>query len=129
MRRLTWVWLGAVAALGASFVLTRDDADHGPVICPVRLVTGLPCPGCGLVRAFVACAHGDLGHAFALNLFAPVLFIALAVFVGWYGAELAARRSFGFVASVRRTRDLWYGVAAAWIGWGFVRFVEAALRA
>jgi hypothetical protein len=30
-----------------------------PSICPFYEMTGLPCPGCGLTRAFVCLGHGD----------------------------------------------------------------------
>lgn len=31
-----------------------------PFTCPFLATTGLPCPGCGLTRAMVHLAHGDL---------------------------------------------------------------------
>jgi len=36
-----------------------------PGLCIFRNTTGLPCPGCGLTRAFVSAAHGNL----ALSLY------------------------------------------------------------
>ncbi|RPI70304.1 MAG: DUF2752 domain-containing protein [Desulfobacteraceae bacterium] len=36
-----------------------------PGLCIFRNTTGLPCPGCGLTRAFVSAAHGN----FALSLY------------------------------------------------------------
>lgn len=126
MRPLTWVWLAAAGALGASFVISREASEHGPVLCPVRLITGLPCPGCGLVRAFVACAHGALDEAFAFNLFGPLAFVVVALFVVWYGAELALRRPLGFEVVVSRTRVVWLALAAIWIAWGLVRLVRHA---
>ncbi len=42
--------------------------------CPYRLVTGKPCPGCGMTRGFIAIAHGDIGKAFTLNPLSPFLF-------------------------------------------------------
>ena len=38
------------------------------IVCPFRLVTGLPCPGCGITRATVLCLHGCFREAVALNL-------------------------------------------------------------
>jgi len=123
--RTTWLWAASLGALTTSFALSPALASHGPIVCPLRLVTGLPCPGCGLVRAFVATAHGDLHDAFALNAFGPIAWAALAIFVAWYGAELVARRSLGFQRSLAKARSGLILLAAAWIGWGVVRLVSA----
>lgn len=38
-----------------------------PTLCPFKLITGCPCPGCGMTRALVLCAHGDWRQAFAFH--------------------------------------------------------------
>jgi Protein of unknown function (DUF2752) len=77
----------ALGCLGAAFVVPAATVEDGPVVCPFRLATGLPCPGCGLARSWTALAQGDPGEAFARHPFGPLLF-ALAV-----GALVAVARS------------------------------------
>lgn len=48
----------------------------GVVLCPFRALTGLPCPGCGMTRAFCSLGHGDLTGAFGYNALAPFVFAA-----------------------------------------------------
>jgi hypothetical protein len=52
--------------------------------CPLRTLTGVPCPLCGSTRGVMAAVHGDIGNAIALNpaSIALLAFAALAV-VGW----------------------------------------------
>lgn len=81
-RRRAWlVWLG-LSAIFATSALWRPP-DDGIILCPFRALTGYPCPGCGMTRAFSAIAHGELWRAVRYNPLSPLLFLALiAVWVG-----------------------------------------------
>lgn len=51
--------------------------------CPIRLVTGLPCPGCGITRAAVLFVTGHWQQAWQMN---PVIFPIVLV-VLYYGVN------------------------------------------
>ena len=68
--------LHAAAALGLGVLVLLYA--RGIVVCPVWLVFGVPCPTCGVTRALLALAQGDLTgyvrcHPLALFLAAAVL--------------------------------------------------------
>ena len=67
------------AALGAACVFSPSGVESGPPLCPFAVMTGLPCPGCGLTRSWVAFMHGDVGSAFTFNAFGPVFLVLTAV--------------------------------------------------
>ena len=52
--------------------------------CPLRSITGVPCPLCGSTRGVVAAVHGHVGHALELNP-ASLLVLGLAALlaIGW----------------------------------------------
>ena len=50
-----------------------------PPACPSEAIFGLKCPGCGMIRSFVAMAHFDLAGAFAWNWGGPLLFLLALV--------------------------------------------------
>ena len=50
--------------------------------CPVYLLTGYKCPGCGSQRAFYHLLHGDIATAFKYNPL--MLMIVLYLFFGLY---------------------------------------------
>ena len=48
--------------------------------CPFLSLTGIPCPGCGLTRAWLAVLRLDFAEAFRLNFMFPAVPV-LALFV------------------------------------------------
>ena len=67
----------AGAALLAPTLL-RPGA-HGPVLCPMRRITGVWCPTCGMTRAVGWLAHGDLHQSLRYHPLAPLLLLEGAV--------------------------------------------------
>ncbi|MDX1933857.1 MAG: DUF2752 domain-containing protein [Capsulimonadales bacterium] len=52
-----------------------------PSLCLFRGLTGLPCPGCGMTRSLVCCAHGRFGDALAFHSLGPPVFFVLTAVV------------------------------------------------
>lgn len=71
--------IAAGAMLGIAAVW-RILPVHPPFVCPLRTVTGIPCPGCGMTRAVVAGVHGDILGSLRYNP-AGLLVIALAILI------------------------------------------------
>ena len=73
---------GAAAMLGVALVWPRLPV-HPPLACPLRTITGIPCPLCGMTRAVVALVHGHVLESLRFNPAGVVIaFIALAVIAG-----------------------------------------------
>ncbi|MDI6784232.1 MAG: DUF2752 domain-containing protein [bacterium] len=49
-------------------------------ICYFQMVTGLPCPGCGLTRGICAISHGHLMQAIYFNPISPFAYLTLLYF-------------------------------------------------
>ena len=69
--------LARVAVTGA-LLAPPGMIEHGPVLCPFRRATGVPCPSCGLTRSWTAVAHGRLRDGFRMHPFGPPAFVAAA---------------------------------------------------
>ena len=68
--------LAAGLVLAISFALPDNRKVPGPSLCAFRSITGLPCPGCGLTRAFVSLSRGNVARAWDLNPFSLPLYAA-----------------------------------------------------
>ncbi|OIP41063.1 MAG: hypothetical protein AUK47_07060 [Deltaproteobacteria bacterium CG2_30_63_29] len=75
----------------ASFIFESTPVN-GIILCPFRAITGIECAGCGMTRAWVALAKGEVSLAVAFNPFGPLL-LSLAVLKAFFlGVELKTRR-------------------------------------
>lgn len=77
-----------VGALAACVLVTVHDPNvkgsYG--FCPFKVVTGLDCPGCGLMRGTHALFTGQIARALDHNIFLPAVFVLAIVAYGrWVG--------------------------------------------
>lgn len=67
--------LGVVLYFACSLLFFKE-------VCPMLIVTGLPCPACGLTRAGLLLLQGDFAGAFSMHPFIYV-WIAFALYFGY----------------------------------------------
>jgi len=114
-----------VGALAIAFVASPATIEDGPVICPFRLATGLPCPGCGLTRAWVYLAHGQWSDAWSANPFGLVTMALAVVYVVAVGWAWALGRAFPDIGRIVRSKAF-IGLGAVWVLFGVVRLIVEA---
>ena len=102
--------LGALAIVAA--VLPRRSIEHLPVVCPFRLVTGYPCPTCGMTRSWHSVAQLEPMRAVRDHPFGPLVLGALVIGASSpkHADAMAAR--FG-----RLPAGVKVGALIAWLGW------------
>lgn len=86
LTRLRAPLAAAAGVLAATAALSlRDPHQHGSWgLCPLKVLTGWNCPGCGGLRAVNDLTQGDLAAAAQSNLLLVVLIpLALAGWVLW----------------------------------------------
>jgi hypothetical protein len=86
----------AVCAAAVSTVYPALVAHTGGqgLPCPLRTLTGVPCPFCGMTTATVAITHGRWGAAASAN---PLAYLAAALLA--CTAPVLVARAAGWVAS------------------------------
>ena len=68
-------------------------SPNSPVLCPLRAVTGIPCPSCGLTRALAHLERGHVAEALRFHPFVPLVFAAALVLIALLLVELATHRA------------------------------------
>ncbi|WP_340537717.1 DUF2752 domain-containing protein [Nocardioides sp. GXZ039] len=118
------VAIGGLGALALAFVLAPDGVEDGPILCPFRRLTGLPCPGCGLTRSWVYLAHGRWEDAFAAHPFGIVAVLAVVALVAVVVLARVRGRRPPNLNTLARLR--WVQVIlGAWLAFAAVRLVLA----
>jgi len=84
--------------------------------CPLRALTGFPCPTCFLTRATAAALTGQLEHSLRLHAFGPLVAIALLV---WSIAAIRRRR----IVPFRPSAAALVLIGLALLGYWLVRLI------
>ncbi|MFB2922095.1 MULTISPECIES: DUF2752 domain-containing protein [Aerosakkonema] len=91
-RRVSFVRL----AIFSSPLLAAWFYNHGQqvpfLVCPLKYLTGIPCPGCGLTRSFIAIVRGDWQRAIEQNIFGPIVFASFGIATIHLAIELVTKR-------------------------------------
>jgi hypothetical protein len=93
---ITMVGLGA-ALVGSAYPMIMAHTGGRGLPCPLRTLTGVPCPFCGLTTATVALAHGHWEAAAATS---PLAYLGAALVAGT--SPVLALRAAGVAKLPRR---------------------------
>jgi hypothetical protein len=109
---LLGVAVGLAAVFAVAFWLNPYNPDGSPrriethrqlglPPCTFYLVTGLPCPSCGMTTSFALLVRGDLANSLRANAVGTLLALFCLALIPWCLA-CAARRQLVFVRSADR---------------------------
>jgi uncharacterized protein DUF2752 len=122
-----WLLAGLAGAAGLAILhVWMPSGDPASAICLSRRLLHLPCPGCGMTRAFAHLAKGEWAAALRDHPLAPV--VALQMILGWavWGVSVVAKRPLRLpfrlesllLANVAALAALWLGrVATGTLPW------------
>lgn len=89
----------AFAVYGLLIWFTGNDS-----VCVFKVYAGLPCPGCGMTRAFIAASAGQWGQAFFWHPLWPWMLIGPLIYAGLLKFKPSSEKS--------RSRMIWMTLAA-----------------
>lgn len=114
----------AAPFLGVAALLALNPTDNGPTICPIALLTGVACPGCGMTRAASALLRGNVPLALEYHPLIPL--IAVLAIAGWSWSMLHRAGRVGPVPN-RLLNLVLIGTAVSLVAVWVLRFVAGTL--
>ena len=68
---------GALATLAIPFIIMMTDShvESSQSLCPFKMLTGFPCPGCGITKSMIFLYKGELLKSLSYHIFGPALFL------------------------------------------------------
>jgi hypothetical protein len=103
-------------------VFDHGDIEQAQSLCVFKMLTGLPCPGCGITKSLIFLYQGDLGKSLRYHLFGlPLVFCSLFL-IGLFFTELLTKRD--YFRSLINDRRLAYGLAIILGGYHLIRLLN-----
>lgn len=113
-------YLTVILALFSAYILSYKSGQY--TICPLFNITGLPCPGCGSIRAVNTLFHFKLPQALLYNPFAVLLLISSIIYLIIRTSKRLSEITFMIlVKNIKIVNRFFLITAVLWIIYGLVR--------
>ena len=110
------------------FLMLHNQNNHletDQSLCPFKMLTGFPCPGCGITKSLVYFYQGDLYKSLYYHILGPFVILFCVVTILVLSTELITKKE--YLNGVLYNRKLAYVLACFLICYQIVRityFVE-----
>ena len=97
-KRKVYGIIGALITLIIPYFFLLNNANHhletDQSLCPFKMLTGFPCPGCGITKSLVYFYEGDIYKSVSYHILGPfvIAFCLLTIIV--LSAELITKKEY-----------------------------------
>jgi hypothetical protein len=117
--------IGALITLMVPFFLIFFNQDNhletAQSLCPLKMLTGFPCPGCGITKSLVYFYEGDLQKSLYYHILGPFVVLFCLVAFGVLTTELITKKE--YFNTLLFNRKLAYGLAIFLATYHFIRII------
>ena len=98
IRRKIYGIIGAVITLLIPFflILFNQDAhlETDQSFCPFKMLTGFPCPGCGITKSLVYFYEGNLYKSFYYHILGPFVVLFAIITIAVLTTEIITKKEY-----------------------------------
>ncbi len=77
------------------FILhTNSHFEHSQSFCPFKMLTGLPCPGCGITKSLVAIYQGEFLKSLQFHIFGILVMALCWIGIGTLTTEIITKKEY-----------------------------------
>jgi hypothetical protein len=117
--------IGAFITLMVPFFLiffnqnTHLETDQS--LCPLKMLSGFPCPGCGITKSLVYFYEGDLQKSLYYHILGPFVIAFCVAVIVVLSAELVTQKE--YFTKLLFNKKLAYGLAIFLATYHFIRII------
>ena len=115
--------VGALVILAFPWVViaTNDNIEFSQSLCPMKLLTGFPCPGCGITKSLVFAYLGDVYKSVSYHIFGiPLILVCITSVIVLIMEIITGKEYF---QNILYSRSLAYFLAFILGGYHLIRLV------
>jgi hypothetical protein len=89
---------GAFLTLAIPYIIMllndNNQIETAQSLCPFKMLTGFPCPGCGITKSLIFLYEGDFLKSIFYHLFGPIVFLFCIAAIVVLILELITKREY-----------------------------------
>ncbi len=106
------------------FLLFFNQSNHlktDQSLCPLKMLSGFPCPGCGITKSIVYFYEGDLYKSLYYHILGPFVIVFCIVTIAVLSTELITKKE--YFNQLLFNKKLAYGLAIFLATYHFIRII------
>jgi hypothetical protein len=106
------------------FLMLFDQSNHletDQSLCPLKMLSGFPCPGCGITKSLVYFYEGDLQKSLYYHILGPFVIVFCIVTIAVLLTELITKKE--YFNKLLFNKKLAYGLAIFLASYHFIRII------
>ncbi|WP_395051704.1 DUF2752 domain-containing protein [Flavobacterium sp.] len=117
--------IGAFITLMIPFFLMffnhNNHLETDQSLCPLKMLTGFPCPGCGITKSLVYFYEGDLQKSLYYHILGPLVILFCVVTIVVLTTELITKKE--YFNNLLFNKKLAYGLGIFLATYHFIRII------